>query len=56
MLVTLWNLAIAGGGLGGALLLQGPGVAIFPWVIAALLLISLVVAVNARHQGFPVRR
>ncbi|WP_409284483.1 MFS transporter [Pseudomonas protegens] len=56
MLVTLWNLAIAGGGLGGALLLQGPGVATFPWVIAALLLISLMVAVRARQQGFPARR
>ena len=55
MLVTLWNLAIAGGGLGGALLLQGPGVATFPWVIAALLLVTLLVAVNARRQGFPAR-
>ena len=56
MLVTLWNLAIAGGGLGGALLLQGTGVATFPWVIAALLLISLMVVVRARQQGFPARR
>ncbi|WP_443692002.1 MFS transporter [Pseudomonas protegens] len=55
MLVTLWNLAIAGGGLGGALLLQGPGVATFPWVIAALLLVTLLVAMNARRQGFPAR-
>ena len=53
MLVTLWNLAMAGGGLGGALLLQGPGVATFPWVIATLLLLTLLVVVNARHQGFP---
>ncbi|NBF09957.1 MFS transporter [Pseudomonas sp. Fl4BN1] len=56
MLVTLWNLAIAGGGLGGALLLQGPGVVTFPWVIGALLLMTLLVAVNARHQGFPAHR
>lgn len=55
MLVTLWNLAIAGGGLGGALLLQGPGVATFPWVIGALLLVTLLVALNARRQGFPAR-
>lgn len=56
MLVTLWNLAIAGGGLGGALLLKGPGVATFPWVIAALLLMTLLVAVSARRWGFPARR
>ncbi|MGC5702054.1 MFS transporter [Pseudomonas sp. NFXW11] len=55
MLVTLWNLAIAGGGLLGALLLQGPGVSTFPWVIGALLLLSLAVVANARRQGFPAR-
>ena len=53
MLVTLWNLAIAGGGLAGALLLQGPGVATFPWVVGALLLMTLLVASSARRQGFP---
>ena len=37
MLVTTWNLAIAGGGILGGLLLSGFGVAPFPWVLAALL-------------------
>ncbi|WOE77644.1 MFS transporter [Pseudomonas protegens] len=53
MLVTLWNLAIAGGGLVGALLLQGPGAATFPWVVGVLLLMTLLVASSARRQGFP---
>lgn len=56
MLVTLWNLAIAGGGLGGAILLQGPGVTSFPWVIGGLLLMALLVAIGAKRQGFAVYR
>ncbi|WP_025804775.1 MFS transporter [Pseudomonas chlororaphis] len=56
MLVTAWNLAIAGGGLVGGVLLEGPGVLAFPWVIIGLLLVCLLVAVNARHHGFPVAR
>ncbi len=52
MLVPLWNLALAGGGVGGALLLQGPGVQTFPWVIGALLLAALLVASSARGNGF----
>ncbi|EPL10615.1 MFS transporter [Pseudomonas sp. CF161] len=53
MLVTVWNLAIAGGGLAGAVLLEGPGVATFSWVIIGLLLMSLWVTANARRHGFP---
>ncbi|MGR6739203.1 MFS transporter [Pseudomonas chlororaphis] len=53
MLVTAWNLAIAGGGLVGGILLEGPGVLSFPWVIIGLLLVCLVVVVNARRHGFP---
>ncbi|AZC76950.1 putative MFS-type transporter [Pseudomonas chlororaphis subsp. piscium] len=56
MLVTAWNLAIAGGGLVGGVLLEGPGVLSFPWVIIGLLLVCLLVAVNARHHGFPAAR
>ncbi|WP_097304298.1 MFS transporter [Pseudomonas chlororaphis] len=56
MLVTAWNLAIAGGGLVGGVLLEGPGVLAFPWVIISLLLVCLLVAVNARHHGFPAAR
>ncbi|CAI8976989.1 MFS transporter [Pseudomonas chlororaphis] len=53
MLVTAWNLAIAGGGLVGGVLLEGPGVLSFPWVIIGLLLVCLVVVMNARRHGFP---
>lgn len=53
MLVTAWNLAIAGGGIAGGMLLEGPGVRAFPWVITALLLACLLVAARAREHGFP---
>ncbi|MGY1448676.1 MFS transporter [Pseudomonas chlororaphis] len=56
MLVTAWNLAIAGGGLVGGVLLEGPGVLSFPWVIIGLLLVCLLVAMNARRHGFPAIR
>ena len=41
MLVTVWNLGIAGGGLAGGVLLQGWGVAAFPWAIVLLMLLAL---------------
>ncbi|SMQ24811.1 Predicted arabinose efflux permease, MFS family [Pseudomonas helmanticensis] len=41
MLVTLWNVGIAGGGLAGGLLLDNPGVGAFPWIVAALLVLTL---------------
>ncbi len=53
MLVTLWNLGIAGGGLAGGLLLDNPGVGAFPWIVAALLVLTLVATVNARSHSFP---
>ncbi|PKA68336.1 putative MFS family arabinose efflux permease [Pseudomonas baetica] len=53
MLVTLWNVGIAGGGLAGGLLLDSVGVGHFPWIVAALLVSTLYAAVNARHHGFP---
>ncbi|MBK5534117.1 MFS transporter [Pseudomonas sp. TH08] len=53
MLVTLWNVGIAGGGLAGGLLLDSVGVGHFPWIVAALLLTTLYAAINARHHGFP---
>ncbi|MFC5393529.1 MFS transporter [Bosea vestrisii] len=52
MLVTTWNLAIAGGGILGGLLLSGFGVAPFPWVLAALLIATFVVAWSAKSHGF----
>lgn len=41
MLVTVWNLGIAGGGLAGGLLLQSWGVLAFPWAVVALMLLAV---------------
>ncbi|NVZ71194.1 MFS transporter [Pseudomonas costantinii] len=41
MLVTVWNLGIAGGGLAGGVLLQGWGVAAFPWAVVVLMVLAL---------------
>lgn len=53
MNVVAWNSAIAGGGLLGGVLLGHWGVAAFPWVLLALLLASLTIALQARAHGFP---
>lgn len=53
MLVTLWNVGIAGGGLIGGLLLEDVGAGTFPWIVAGLLVLTLGVTVNARRHGFP---
>ncbi|ROO07902.1 MFS transporter [Pseudomonas fluorescens] len=53
MLVTLWNVGIAGGGLMGGLLLENLGVGVFPWIVAGLLVLTLSVAIKARGHGFP---
>ncbi|MEW1654690.1 MFS transporter [Streptomyces sp. NPDC093707] len=56
MLVTLWNVAMAGGGVLGGILLNLIGSGSFPWTVLALLLPVLAVIVLARHHGFPARR
>ncbi|MGS1078821.1 MFS transporter [Pseudoxanthomonas beigongshangi] len=48
MLVTGWNLAIAGGGILGGLLLQGIGPASLSWTVLLLLLPALGLALPAR--------
>lgn len=53
MNVVVWNSAIAGGGLLGGVLLGQWGVAAFPGVLLALLLLSLAIAFRARVHGFP---
>lgn len=54
MIVTVWNLAIAGGGLlGGALLESRWGAAALPWAALPLLAIALATAWSARRHGFP---
>ncbi len=56
MNVVVWNSAIAGGGLLGGVLLGHWGVVAFPWVLLALLLSSLGIALQARRHGFARRQ
>lgn len=57
MVATIWNVAIAGGGLAGGMLLDGYGAASFPWAMLALLLVALATAWRARRHSFkPGRR
>ncbi|SFD84839.1 Predicted arabinose efflux permease, MFS family [Actinopolyspora alba] len=53
MLVTLWNAAMAGGGIVGGILLGSLGAAAFPWSVVALLVPVLIVVLAARTRGFP---
>lgn len=50
MLVTVWNLAIAGGGLIGGIILEIAGVKSFSWIILIILLIAL--SISWASQGF----
>jgi predicted MFS family arabinose efflux permease len=50
--VTVWNTAIAGGGLFGGVLLATQGVTAFPWMLLVLLLVGLAIAWRARSHGF----
>lgn len=52
MLVTAWNVAIAGGGIVGGVLLDHLGVVAFAPVLVALLLLTLAVVWSARQYGF----
>ncbi|GAA4532005.1 MFS transporter [Amycolatopsis samaneae] len=56
MLVTLWNAAMAGGGVVGGLLLDGFGPRSFPWSVLVLLVPTFAVVLAARGHGFPGRR
>ncbi|MFF8726229.1 MFS transporter [Streptomyces sp. NPDC015171] len=56
MLVTLWNVAMAGGGVLGGVLLDTSGSGSFPWTVLLLLLPVLAVVLGARAHGFPSRR
>ncbi|MCF4982276.1 MFS transporter [Pseudomonas gessardii] len=49
MLVTVWNLGIAGGGLLGGVLLQGWGVVSFPWTVAGLAMLALITTLQLRR-------
>ncbi|MER6301376.1 MFS transporter [Kitasatospora sp. NPDC001539] len=56
MLVTLWNAAMAGGGVLGGLVLGRLGTGALPWTVLALLLPVLAVTLAARRHGFPATR
>jgi predicted MFS family arabinose efflux permease len=57
MLTSSWNVAIAGGGLFGGLLLARAGAMSFPWALLILSLIALVtVWINGHHSFKPGRR
>ncbi|MDU8361945.1 MFS transporter [Pseudomonas syringae group sp. J309-1] len=56
MIVTVWNLGIAGGGLAGGLLLQSIGVQSFNWLVCLLLISALIVSASANRAGFPSSR
>lgn len=55
-LVTLWNAAMAGGGVAGGILLDLLGSASLPWSALVLLVPVLVVVIGARAHGFPAQR
>ncbi|MFD9632040.1 MFS transporter [Streptomyces violascens] len=56
MLVTLWNVAMAAGGIVGGILLNLLGSTSFPWSILVLLAPVLIVVLAARAHGFPAKR
>lgn len=56
MLVTVWNLAIAGGSAIGAILMESFDVSIFPWVMLILILLGFLVAFRANVYGFPQKK
>lgn len=56
MLVTSWNVAIAGGGLVGGLLLENLGVVAFSPVLVALLIAATMAVWAAKRHGFPAAR
>lgn len=52
MLVTVWNIAIAGGGIIGGFLLSNFGMSTFPIVLLILLFITFIVVWRAKQYGF----
>ncbi|QMU71427.1 MFS transporter [Streptacidiphilus sp. P02-A3a] len=56
VLVTLWNVAMAAGGVIGGVLLDRTGSRSLPWAVLLLLLPVLAVVVAARRHGFPAAR
>ncbi|MBR8654781.1 MFS transporter [Achromobacter sp. Marseille-Q0513] len=53
ILATVWNVAIAGGGIVGGLLLDASGAGALPWAALGLAIAALLLAGSARAHGFP---
>jgi predicted MFS family arabinose efflux permease len=53
IIVTVWNIAIAGGGIIGGIVLHTFSVTYYPWMLLVLLILALLVAWNSRSAGFP---
>ncbi|MEV7772521.1 MFS transporter [Kitasatospora sp. NPDC086791] len=56
VLVTLWNVAMAAGGVAGGVVLGGLGTGALPWTVLALMLPVLAVVTGARRHAFPPAR
>jgi predicted MFS family arabinose efflux permease len=56
ILVSLWNVAMAAGGVAGGIALDRLGPTALPWIAVALLAPVLVVVIAARVHGFPAGR
>lgn len=52
MITTVWNSAIAVGGIVGGVLLDQSGAGAFSWIVLMLSLIALCIAFGARRNGF----
>lgn len=55
MLVTAWNLAIAGGGITGGVLLDSVGTSAFSPAIIILLILAMIAVWTAKQHGFPAK-
>ncbi len=53
LVVTCWNIGIAGGGVAGGVLLSAAGPGALPWAVLALVLPALIVTACAHRHGFP---
>lgn len=52
MITTVWNSAIAAGGILGGLLLERLGAGAFPWAVLPLCIVALIIASGASRHGF----
>ena len=52
MFVTIFNLAVAGGGIAGGLVLERIGAPALPWTLLLLTLLGLAIVKSARSHGF----